>query len=115
MVRKVEVKLVDDLDGGAAEESITFALDGTNYQIDLSRKNAAKLRSSLEPFVQAAHRIGRTPARSMSGRAGNGVPKGDREQNRAIREWAGRKGLEVSPRGRISRNIIQQYHAQAGR
>lgn len=114
MARKVEVKLVDDLDGGVAEESISFALDGTNYEIDLSKKNAAKLRGSLEPFVKAAHRLGRTSVRG-SARGSNGTAKGDREQNRAIREWAERNGLEVSPRGRISRSVIAQYHAQAGR
>ena len=116
MARKVEVQLIDDLDGSAAAESIRFSLDGINYEIDLSRKNATKLRSGLEPYVNAAQKLGRTPSQRLSGRIrGTGSNKTDREQNQAIREWAQRKGLDISGRGRISRAIVAQYEAQAGR
>jgi len=114
VARKVEVQLIDDLDGGKAEESIKFALDGINYEIDLSKKNATKLRSGLEPFIGVAQKLGRMPHPRAAGRT-RGAAKSDREQNQAIREWAQRKGLEVSPRGRISRSIIEQYEVEAGR
>jgi hypothetical protein len=114
MARKVEVQLIDDLDGGKAEETVKFSIDGINYEIDLSRKNAAKLRSSMKPYVNAGQKLGRAPVRRVTTR-GRGSVQRDREQNQAIREWAQRKGLDVSPRGRISRSIIDQYEAEAGR
>jgi hypothetical protein len=117
MARKVEVQLIDDLDGSQAEESITFTVDGTSYEIDLSKKNAAKLRSGLEPYVAVARKLGRTSTRRTPAALsrGRGAAQSDREQNQAIREWAQRKGLDVSPRGRISRSVIEQYEAEAGR
>jgi hypothetical protein len=116
MARKVEVQLIDDIDGGRAEESIRYGLDGVTYEIDLSKKNAAKLRTGLEPYLKAAQKLGRTPAHRVSTRGRGGAPaRSDRDQNQAIREWAQRKGLEVAPRGRISRSIIEQYEAEAGR
>jgi hypothetical protein len=116
MARKVEVQLIDDLDGTKAEETVTFALDGREYEIDLSKKNAAKLRTSLEPYLTAGQKLGRTPSPRAAARSrGGSSARSDREQNQAIREWAQRKGLDVSPRGRISRAIIEQYEAEAGR
>jgi Lsr2 len=116
MARKVEVQLIDDLDGSKAEESIRFGLDGVNYEIDLSKKNAAKLRSSLGLYLQAAQKLGRTPPHRVAPRGrGAASARSDREQNQAIREWAQRKGLDVSPRGRIARSVIEQYEAEAGR
>ena len=116
MARKVEVQLIDDIDGGKAEESIRFSLDGIHYEIDLSKKNAAKLRGNLEPYVNAAQKLGRTPAHRVATRGrGSASSRSDRGQNHAIREWAQREGLDVSPRGRISRSIIDQYEAAARR
>ena len=116
MARKVEVQLIDDLDGSTAEESIKFSLDGINYQIDLNKKNAAKLRSSLAPYVNAGQKLGRAAAHGVRTRGRGSAPaKTDREQNQAIREWAKRKGIEVSDRGRIAASIVAQYEAEAGR
>ena len=115
MARKVQVQLLDDIDGAPAEETLTFALDGTNYEIDLSAKHAEKLRKSLEKFVQSARRVGRghvpTTARARSG----SPARSDRVQNQAIRDWARRKGIGLSERGRIPRSIVEQYEAEAGR
>src|SRR5437867_399314 len=66
MARKVEVKLLDDTDGSQADETVAFGVDGSNYEIDLSHKNAERLRSDLEKFLHAARRVGRggiTPSR----------------------------------------------------
>ncbi len=115
MAHKVEVQLIDDLDGSQAEESITFAIDGISYEIDLSKKNATKFRKNLEPFVTAAQKLGRVPSHRVSARGSRRPATTDRAQSQAIREWAQRKGLEVSPRGRISRAVIEQYEAEAGR
>jgi hypothetical protein len=117
MARKVEVKLLDDTDGSQADETVTFGVDGSNYEIDLSHKNAERLRADLEKFLHAARRVGRggiTPSRR--GRVPGAAPaKADRAQNQAIRDWAKRKGIQLSERGRIPRNVIEQYESEAGR
>jgi hypothetical protein len=108
--------LIDDIDGGEADETITFALDGTQYEIDLSKKNAAKMRDELARYIDAGTRIGRggITARVTAGR-GRGPANTNRDHNHAIREWAQAKGLEVSDRGRIKQEIVDRYNAEAGR
>lgn len=110
MAQKVEVTLVDDLDGGTADETVSFAIDGTSYEIDLSGKNAQKLRDAVSPFLGAARKVGRVGGRAVRGRSGGGTATADREQNQAIREWAKKKGLPVSERGRIPADIVERYH-----
>ena len=56
VAREVIEKLIDDLDGGDAAETVTFGLDGATYEIDLSKKNAAAFRKSLARYVGAARR-----------------------------------------------------------
>lgn len=121
MAQKVTVDLVDDIDGGQADETVEFALDGVSYQIDLSSDNAAQLRDALSNFVANARRSGGRKKKpgprkttTAAGRTGKGSAKsstrGDREQNQAIRDWARKRGLEVSDRGRIPADIVEQYH-----
>src|SRR3954447_22505896 len=118
MARRVIHELIDELDGGLAEESLSFGLDGVQYTIDLSAKNAAELREALAPFVTAATKLGRGRVATPPSRGGRGRPvlsaRAEREQNRAIREWAQSKGLEVSDRGRIRADIVERFHAEAG-
>ncbi|MEV6931083.1 Lsr2 family protein [Dactylosporangium sp. NPDC051485] len=118
MARRVIHELIDDLDGGLADETLSFGLDGVQFTIDLSAKNAADLRDVLAPFVAAATKLGRTPAAVPPSRGGRLRPvlsaRAEREQNRAIREWAQSKGLEVSDRGRIRADIVERFHAEAG-
>jgi hypothetical protein len=113
MAKQVITVLTDDLDGGDADRTIEFGLDGVNYTIDLSEKNAGKLRKALDPYLTGASRVGRT---SGSGRIGSrtvGAPsRANRDQNQAIREWAGKNGYEVSERGRIPSSIVEAFHAK---
>ena len=118
MAKRTIHMLVDDLDGGDADETLTFALDGSQYQIDLSKKNAAKLRDALARYVAAGTKVGRiaaTPAvrRGEPARRGASAAEG-RDQNRQIREWAQKKGIAVSDRGRIKQDIVNQFHAEVG-
>jgi hypothetical protein len=113
MARTTVTRLVDDLDGGVAHETIKFGLDGHQFEIDLSAKNAKKLRSELAPFVEHGNRISTRvprPVRSAGSRTTAG-----RDQNRAIREWALAKGYEIAPRGRIKQDIVEAFHQRAGR
>jgi hypothetical protein len=111
MAREVETRLIDDLDGGDADETVTFGLDGHTYEIDLSAKNASKLRTLLATYVDNAEHV--RAARGTKARSR--TTSADREQNQAIREWAIRKGLDVAPRGRIAQTIIEQYHSRPAR
>jgi len=116
MAQKVQVLLVDDLDGGEATETVSFALDGSSYEIDLSPKNADVLRDALAKYVGAARKAGRSAAAS-AGRTSSGRSRGsaamDRDQAAAIRSWAKKQGLKVSDRGRIPASIIDQYNQSA--
>jgi Lsr2 len=115
MVQKVTVQLVDDLDGSIAQETVDFGLDGVAYQIDLSTGNAEKIRDMLADFVANARRSGlrKRSASSAPPKAAAAAARSaavDREQNQAIREWARKRGLRVSERGRISAEVLEAYH-----
>ncbi|KAA9394135.1 Lsr2 family protein [Kocuria coralli] len=112
MAQTVKIILEDDLDGGSADETIRFGLDGNSYEIDLSSANADKLRGAIRPFVAKARRStvankgrgGNTRAASSSSTRGNpDTPK--------IREWAKENGYNVSDRGRIHQEIQDAYYA----
>jgi hypothetical protein len=113
MAQKTIVQLIDDLDQGTADETVSFGLDGTNYEIDLSKKNAAKLRDALATYVANARRVGRGTARPAGGARRGRTTRGDREQTQAIREWGRKNGWTVSSRGRIPADLLDAYNAQA--
>lgn len=115
MAKRTITRLVDDLDEGDADETLRFGLDNVEYEIDLSAKNAAKLRQALEPYLAAGQRVGRATAARGQGRRSRAVQPADRAQNRAIREWARSKKRQISDRGRIPEEIVAEYHASAGR
>lgn len=113
--QKVTVELVDDLDGTAAGDisTVTFSLDGVDYEIDLSEGNASKLRDAVQDFIAAARRTGgrikRTTAAPSSPR-----PAANREQTKATRVWARENGYDLAQRGRIPAHVITAYEeAQA--
>jgi hypothetical protein len=107
MARQIITVLTDDLDGGDADRTIEFGLDGVTYTIDLSEKNAGKLRKALDPYLTVASRAGRAGGR----RAAAPVSRANsRETNQAIREWAAKNGWDVSERGRIPASVVQAYN-----
>lgn len=114
MAQKHIVQLIDDLDGDTATETVSFAIDGARYEIDLSAKNAAKLRDSLANYVAAARRApGRGPGRGGSAGARRGrSARSDREQTQAIREWARKNGHKIGEKGRIPATVLEAYNAK---
>ncbi|MBA2768735.1 MAG: Lsr2 family protein [Sporichthyaceae bacterium] len=108
MAQKVTVQLVDDLDGGPAEETVSFSLDGAAYEIDLSPKNASAFRAAMAQYVGPARRLG---GRSTSGRGSGGRRRTGAGDNRTaqIREWARSNGHKVNERGRIPATIVEAY------
>jgi hypothetical protein len=118
MAKRTIHMLIDDIDGGQADETVRFAVDGVQYEIDLSKKNAAKMRNVLTRYIEAGSKVGRvasTAVRAAASPRGRGPATVDRDQSRAIREWAQGKGIAVSDRGRIKQEIVDRYHAEAGR
>jgi hypothetical protein len=141
VAKETITKLIDDLDGGVAHETVTFGLDGTMYEIDLSTKHARKLRTDLAVYLEHGSAVVAVPAaraarggsaRAGSGRTGSrrdgsgrvglgrgsvrdakGVP-GDKDVNRAIREWAAGQGFAIAARGRIKQDLIDAYHRSGG-
>jgi len=105
MAQKVTVALEDDIDGGPADETVRFGLGGTEYEIDLSAKNASAFRRQLAPFIEHARRAGRAPRR----RPGRTVSS--RERSADIRAWAKDQGITVSDRGRIPAGVAERYDA----
>ncbi len=107
MAQRVQVLLIDDLDGSEGAETVSFSLDGVSYEIDLSEKNAGKLRNDFAKWVGNARKVGRATASgvrsSRRSRSGNDTV--------AIRAWAKQNGYQVSERGRISREVMEAYAA----
>jgi hypothetical protein len=105
MAQRVNVVLIDDIDGSEAQETVSFALDGKEYAIDLNAKNAKKLRDALAPFVGHARRETSSRRRSRSAAA---AAKGSAAE---IREWARANGYDVPARGRVSSEVRAAWEA----
>jgi hypothetical protein len=111
------MRLVDDIDGSEACETVTFSVEGREYELDLSEENAARLRDALAPFVGAArrHAGGRGQRRRSNGGGPQPPPSTyDRGRNAEIREWARQHGHEVAVRGRIPASVLAAYRNEVG-
>lgn len=112
MAKQTVTLLTDDVDGTEADSTIEFGLDGVNYTIDLSGKNAVKLRKVLEPYLAVASRVGRNATGRIPARGATVPSRSNRDQNQAIRGWASKNGYEVSERGRIPTSIVEAFHSK---
>lgn len=112
MAQKIVTTLVDDLDGAELKQgegkTITFSLEGSAYEIDLSEKNEKALRSALEPYLNAARSVSRTNATSSAG-----SPRSNKQELSAARSWLRSKGHDVSDRGRVPGALLEQFRAAA--
>jgi hypothetical protein len=117
VAQKVVVLLTDDMDGkpitDGGGETITFGLDGRNYEIDLSKKNADALRDALAQYVAAARRTGHSGGpRGRSRGSSSASPRPGRDyEPKQVRAWAEKQGIEVSPRGRVPGDLIVKFQA----
>jgi len=105
MATRIVTELHDDLDGSDATQTVRFALDGIEYEIDLSDRNANRFRDTFEEFVGHARKVG-------EGRGGKPATsaRGDKSQIGRMREWLIEHGYDVSNRGRIPSWLQQVYH-----
>ena len=109
MAQKVSREFIDDIDGSEAERTFTFAVDGTNYEIDLSSQNIKEFNEAIAGFVENARKVkasrtGRRAYKTSSSDSGR-----SREQTQAIREWARQQGHSINDRGRIPTSIQQAF------
>jgi hypothetical protein len=126
MAQKIMVQTTDDLDGSEGASTVRFGLDGVAFEIDLSDANAAHLREVIQPYADVARRTGGRrergtgpAARANGTMPSNRVPvpvfsaaeqtQATRSRAREIREWAAGAGFELSPRGRIPREVVEAF------
>jgi Lsr2 len=102
VAEQIVKRLIDDIDGGEAAETVPFSIDGTSYEIDLSGENAQILRVRLSLYVQHARKTGTIDRR-------RGHTTSSREHSADIRAWAKARGIMVNERGRIPATVIEQY------
>ena len=105
MAQKITVALEDDLDEGPADETVRFGLGGSEYEIDLNKKNAKTFRKQFAPYIEHARKAGRGQRRRP------GRTSSARERSGDIRAWAKAQGIAVSDRGRIPASVAEQYQA----
>lgn len=107
MAQKVNIVLVDDIDGTEATQTVSFGLDGANYEIDLNDENASALREALAAYVGHGRKVGRGGGAKRGGRA----PAGGGTSAKEIREWARDNGFTVPERGRIPADVREAYES----
>jgi hypothetical protein len=111
MAQKINVILVDDIDGSGADETVPFGLDGTQYEIDLNSGHAEELRERLDLYVRKARKV-----TGPAGRAARGRRTGANDaRNKEIRNWAREQHLDVNERGRIPADIVAKFEAANGK
>ena len=106
MATRTYTEITDDLSENASDnvQTRTFALEGVEYEIDLGDKNTEKLYKTLAPFIESGRRVG---GRARRGSAAK--PASDGPNPKDVRAWAAENDIEVSNRGRIPGEIVQQY------
>lgn len=104
MAQKVNITLVDDIDGSEATETVSFGLDGATYAIDLNEKNAAALRDSFAGYLGHARKV--TNSRGRKTKTTSGGPSA-----RELRDWARSNGFKVSDRGRVPTEVRDAFEA----
>lgn len=111
MAQRTIVELTDDLDGGKADVTVTFGLDGSSYEIDLTEKNAGTLRATIGEYVGAARRVSGNSRTGASGKRGGASGGRAKSETAAIRVWAAANGHTVSDRGRVPASVQAAYAA----
>jgi hypothetical protein len=114
VAQKIQTLFIDDIDGGAAEGTVRFALDGTEYEIDLNAEHTEELRSALGKYVSHARKVGSARrAGRAAGRASRGA--GPALNTTEIRNWAREQGYDIKDRGRVPADLVAKYQAATGK
>jgi hypothetical protein len=110
MAQKIQTLFIDDIDGGEAEGTVRFGIDGTNYEIDLSAQHSGELRDALRQYIPHARKVGGTARRA----AARGGRKSSAIDTVAVRAWARQNGYEIKERGRVPADIVAKYREATG-
>ena len=110
MAQQIQTLFIDDIDGGAAEGTVRFALDGADYEIDLSGKHSDELHAALWKYVEHARKVGGA-ARRQGGRGGG---RASTVNTGAVRAWARENGHSIKDRGRVPADLVAKYQAATG-
>jgi Lsr2 len=110
MAQKIQTLFIDDLDGGEAAGTVRFGLDGTEYEIDLSKDHTDALHTALGKYVEHARKVGGAARRQARG----GRRSADVVDTAKVREWAKVQGIDIKDRGRVPGNIVEQYRTTVG-
>jgi hypothetical protein len=116
VAQKITTLFIDDIDGGEADGTVRFALDGTDYEIDLNAKHSEELRSALGKYVSHARKVGGA-ARRAGGRGAGRVVRGSSSalNTTEIRTWARENGYDIKDRGRVPADLVAKYQAATGK
>jgi hypothetical protein len=110
VAQQIQTLFIDDIDGGEAEGTVRFALDGTEYEIDLSASHSQELHTALTKYVDHARKVGGTARRATRGTRRNASAI----DTTAVRAWAKDHGVDVKERGRIPADVVEQYRTATG-
>jgi hypothetical protein len=110
MAQKIQTLFIDDIDGGAAEGTVRFALDGTDYEIDLSSSHSDELHAALRKYVDHARKVGGTARRSTI----RGGRKPSSVDTVTVRTWARENGYDIKDRGRVPADLVAKYQESVG-
>jgi hypothetical protein len=105
MAQTIQTLFIDDIGGGEAEGTVRFALDGSEYEIDLNSKHGEELRSALGKHISHARKVGGTTRRSTA----RGGRRSSTVDTVAVRAWAREQGIDIKERGRVPANVVEQY------
>jgi hypothetical protein len=111
VAQKVQTLFIDDIDGSAAEGTVRFELDGTEYEIDLNAEHAQQLRDALAAYMRAGRRVNGSSRRPAHG-GRRGTASG--LNTAGVREWAKAQGIEVEDRGRVPAELVVKFKAATG-
>ena len=115
-IEELTVTMIDDLDGSQAVETIAFALEGVNYEIDLSKRNVNGLRRALKPYVEGGRKVGRASVnRAAKGRRRSTSARTEGYDRAEARAWAKSHRIKVAPRGRISNEVVERWRQSNGK
>ena len=110
MAQKIQTLFIDDIDGGEAEGTVRFALDGSEYEIDLNAQHSEELRSALGKYVTHARKVGGGSRRSTA----RGNRRASTVDTVAVRAWAREQGIDIKDRGRVPADIVTKYREATG-
>lgn len=113
MAKRVITTLEDDLDGSEANETITFSIDGAEYEIDLNEAHANELRAAMNKYTSVARKSAGRAKQARRASTGNGGPGNSSTDTKAVRAWAIENGIPISSRGRIQADVVERYAQQA--